>query len=410
VKEKFVYPEGIENAGRTFAEGLCGRALRNWRSTLNTEFVQKGKYARDVYGNIPLAVWEEFVDQKKTAEAVALSVQQKEKAMKAAENPHRLGLGGYAAKMATWRKEEEERRVAGLPTIFEGMDERSRNWILARVLAIPPDDNVSFQKPLIEQIYQKLEGLAEMQKKGLFVPDKEKDMLTAVIETPEHPGRVRGISSTLPWGKAFREHRSSYKKRDHYKKKLEDKMREIAKQELIGFFIQQQQQQASVRPSAENLISGGFGQVPPNMMLAQIGAIPTPSRVGSIANAKHHVDEIVEDTPCKLVIPYGRKLDKFREVGTTMTLTGRVFPNPPPPEYAWVQVVSISDESCEIDIPTEDGIELLSVARNQYILWHRRDIILNASLSTLQPSQERVSPGSRCCNGRVHDGWGTWRR
>jgi hypothetical protein len=39
VKEKFVYPEGRENAGRTFDEGLCGRALRNWRSTLNTEFV-----------------------------------------------------------------------------------------------------------------------------------------------------------------------------------------------------------------------------------------------------------------------------------------------------------------------------------------------------------------------------------
>jgi hypothetical protein len=80
-----------------------------------------------VYGNIPLAVWEEFVDQKKMAEAVALSVQQKEKAMKAAENPHRLGSGGYASKMAKWRKEEEERRVVGLPTIFEGMDERSRN-------------------------------------------------------------------------------------------------------------------------------------------------------------------------------------------------------------------------------------------------------------------------------------------
>jgi hypothetical protein len=47
--------------------------------------------------------------------------------MKAAENPHRLCSGGYAAKMAKWRKEEEERRVAGLPTIFEGMDESSRN-------------------------------------------------------------------------------------------------------------------------------------------------------------------------------------------------------------------------------------------------------------------------------------------
>jgi hypothetical protein len=317
-----------------------------------------------VYGNIPLAVWEEFVDQKKTTEAVALSVQQKEKVMKATENPHRLASGGYAAKMAKWRKEEEKRRVAGLPAIFEGMDERSRNWILARVPAIPPDGNVSFHKTSTEQIYHKLEGLAEMQKNGLFVPDREKDMLTAAIGTPEHSGRVRGISSTLPWGKAFREHRSSYKKQ------LEDKMREIAKKELIGFFIQQQQ--ASLGPpSAENLISGGFGQVPPNLMLAQIGAIPTPSSVGSIANAKHPVDDIVEDTPCKLVIPFGRKLDKFREVGTTMALTGHVFPNPPPPEYAWAQVVSGSDESCEIDIPTEDGIELLGDARNQYILCHR---------------------------------------
>jgi hypothetical protein len=58
VKEKFVYLKGIENVGRTFAKGLCGIALRNWRSTLNTEFVQKGKDARDVYGNIPLTVWE----------------------------------------------------------------------------------------------------------------------------------------------------------------------------------------------------------------------------------------------------------------------------------------------------------------------------------------------------------------
>jgi hypothetical protein len=75
-----------------------------------------------------------------------------------------------------------------------------------------------------------------------------------------------------------------------------------------------------------------------------------------------------------------------------MALTGRVFPNPPPLEYAWVQVFSVSDESCEIDIPTEDGIKLLGDARNQYILWHRRDIILNASPSPLQPSQGRVPP------------------
>ena len=130
VKEKFVFSEDTEREGseaRKFAEGLCGRALRNWRSVLNTEFVKKDKDARNVYGNIPLDVLEEFKEQKRTEEAQAQSLQAQEKAKKAAENPHRLGSGGYAAKLAKWRQEEEERRVAGLPEFFEGMDERSRN-------------------------------------------------------------------------------------------------------------------------------------------------------------------------------------------------------------------------------------------------------------------------------------------
>jgi hypothetical protein len=75
---------------------------------LSTEFVHKGKDARVVYGNILLTVWEEFVEQKKMVEAIALSVQQKENDMKAADNPHHLGLGGYATKLAKLRQEEEE--------------------------------------------------------------------------------------------------------------------------------------------------------------------------------------------------------------------------------------------------------------------------------------------------------------
>jgi hypothetical protein len=73
-------------------------------------------------------------------------------------------------------------------------------------------------------------------KKGLFRPDREKDMLTVAIGIPEHSDRVRGMSSTLPYGKTFHEHRSSYKKRDR-SKDLEDKKREITKQEFLGFFI-----------------------------------------------------------------------------------------------------------------------------------------------------------------------------
>ena len=91
---------------------------------LNIEFVQKSKDARAEYGNILLVVWEEFKEHKTTKKAKALSKENVEKAKKVDENPHRLGSGGYAAKLAKWRQMEEERRVAGLPDLFEGMDER----------------------------------------------------------------------------------------------------------------------------------------------------------------------------------------------------------------------------------------------------------------------------------------------
>jgi hypothetical protein len=66
-EKKCAFPEGTENTARTFVEGLCERSLRKWRSVLNIEYVQKGKHVRAVYGSILLAVWVEFVEEKKTA-------------------------------------------------------------------------------------------------------------------------------------------------------------------------------------------------------------------------------------------------------------------------------------------------------------------------------------------------------
>uniref|UniRef100_K3ZL37 Transposase Tnp1/En/Spm-like domain-containing protein n=1 Tax=Setaria italica TaxID=4555 RepID=K3ZL37_SETIT len=105
VKERFNFPEGQEKF--------------------------KGKYARDDFVKIPIDMWEEFKQQKNTLEAKALSEENTAKAMKAAENPHHLGAGGYVAKIAKWRREEVERRRACLPNMFVGLDERSRNWVLA---------------------------------------------------------------------------------------------------------------------------------------------------------------------------------------------------------------------------------------------------------------------------------------
>uniref|UniRef100_K3YLQ7 Uncharacterized protein n=1 Tax=Setaria italica TaxID=4555 RepID=K3YLQ7_SETIT len=270
-------PESDPTADHQDLLGIC---FRNWRSTLNKEYVQKSKNARDDF---------EFKQQKNTPEAKALSEENTVKATKAAKNPHHLGVGGYAAKITKWRRDEEERKRASLPDMFAGLDERRRNWA---------------------------------QKKCLFRSDREKDQLTTAIGTAEHSGH----------------------------KNLKEKMREIAKQEFLEFLANHAMSQMMADPT----VSDGQRQ-------------DSSSSASSIENVRYPVDNIQVDTPCRLVIPYGRKQNKFREVATGMEVTGH---------------------SCEIDIPTDEGIEVLGDAKNQYILWHHRDIVMNASPETSRPSQE----------------------
>jgi hypothetical protein len=47
--------------------------------------------------------------------------------------------------------------------------------------------------------------LAAQDSYGSFSRVREDDILTAAHETPEHRGRVRGMSSSLGWGKGFGE-------------------------------------------------------------------------------------------------------------------------------------------------------------------------------------------------------------
>jgi hypothetical protein len=38
---------------------------------------------------------------------------------------------------------------------------------------------------------------------GTFIPDREKDELTAALGNPEHPGRTRGTPGSVPWKLGF---------------------------------------------------------------------------------------------------------------------------------------------------------------------------------------------------------------
>jgi hypothetical protein len=52
-------------------------------------------------------------------------------------------------------------------------------------------------------VADRVKTLAAQGGNGSFSRVREDDILTAALETPEHRGRVRGMSSSLGWGKGF---------------------------------------------------------------------------------------------------------------------------------------------------------------------------------------------------------------
>ncbi|OEL15451.1 hypothetical protein BAE44_0023530 [Dichanthelium oligosanthes] len=129
------------------------------------------KDATKDFERIPSYVWANFVEQKNIDEAKALSDQNSRKAKKNAKNPHHLGVGGYAGKVPKWRKEEEERRLAGLPDVLARLDDRSRNWVLARQPKLTPQGEVRFEKPTMELIFQRLQQISQKRSQGQFKPN-----------------------------------------------------------------------------------------------------------------------------------------------------------------------------------------------------------------------------------------------
>ncbi|BAH94790.1 Os10g0199200 [Oryza sativa Japonica Group] len=113
-----------------------------------------------------------------------------------------------------------------------------------------------------------------------------------------------------------------------------------------------------------------------------------PSSVESVENTTYPVDSITGPTPCNLVVPIGRA-GKTKEVASGLAISGRQFHNSSIlVDYARVQVARVHGDqmSLELDIPTPEGIELLGDAVNQFILWHRRDIILTGQFTLMTPA------------------------
>jgi hypothetical protein len=196
----------------------------------------------------------------------------------------------------------------------------------------------------------------------------------------------------MPWKVGFPKDVWSYKKRDRYKKNIEDAIEE----KMNAMF------ETKFRAFVDNFSQGR--QLAELKQVTQTLSPPPPlSSIGSTTalHTWYPMDDITGDTSCRLHISLGRVGNKTKEVAIGVAMSGRVFHNNPiPAEYAKVLVHEITDKAY-IDYPldhvTPEGVKELGEAVNEFILWNRREIVLDgpatpkekeASLPTSQKEKE----------------------
>jgi hypothetical protein len=227
---RFVFPRGSGKLMNEYVMKQWATMFRNWRSEMNTKWAKKGLDPTKRY-KITTGQWAVFLEQRRDPEFIARSEANTELAKKNKYH-HLLGIGGYQRQVPKWRQEEAAKKAEGLPTLSEQLGERTTNWIRAQKPR-ETDTGVSFDDPMLDEAAKSIFAMAAKQHEGLFQPQRERDILTASLGNPEHPGRVRGISLKEGWKEGFGpEWEGEYKKRDRYKKEMKSYFKEEAKKDF----------------------------------------------------------------------------------------------------------------------------------------------------------------------------------
>jgi hypothetical protein len=124
--------------------------------------------------------------------------------------PHKTGRKGYRGKRKEWEEEDAKLTVEGKHNPWDQFPGRSRPYLRARVGKKKKNTSegsrgITFSNPAVVGVADRVKTLAAQCSDGSFSGVGEDDILTAALETPEHRGRVRGVSSSLGWGKGFGE-------------------------------------------------------------------------------------------------------------------------------------------------------------------------------------------------------------
>ncbi|KAJ1256407.1 hypothetical protein BS78_K035500 [Paspalum vaginatum] len=275
LKKVFQFPHGSDEKAKSYA----------LKTYLNNKYVKNNLTPFEKYGKITQAQWDEIMRQKTIDEAKELSKANTTQAKRDMHKPY-LGPGG------------EDAIAKGLPDPYEGLKECMFHWCKAREFKVARGQK-DLAKPETKAVVSRIRSLAELQKAGKFVPDREKDCLT------------------LNWKEGFTEDRAKYKKHGRYKQEMRQTAEEVYTKKLRDL----------VESSIPVLARQG-------LIVAQ--APPSADLEG------HAVDTITFPTPCELRIPLGIH-GRTKEVVRSLAILGSGLFHGTPilPNYARVHIHSV---------------------------------------------------------------------
>jgi hypothetical protein len=382
------FPGHIKARGFRAAMKMIAKLWRSHKSNLVNRYMAKDLEPFSKYPYIKREDWEAFVALK-SSEAFQTESSAKKLLRAKHKQPHILGTGGYMGKRPIWQAENDKLANEGRENPWLQFPGRSQSYLRARG-KLSDSGEITFTSGEIEAVAEKVKEKAAQSFKGSFTGVREHDELSSALGNPEHPGCVRGVSSSQGWKLGFPEHIGMYKKRKRSGDIDVEALTQSITETVYQGIVQRFAAQGVVIPSDP------AGDSPIARGKSSQASREVEQPVFSPSMEPDTIDLLDGPTPCSLVIrPGGYQIEVAK---------GQVHPEvqvlhtvPIRPGYAvvFVDFVHANAVDTDLPVPPNDEIQKLGQARLQRIQWNRGAILVQATEpSRSDPPRPSSAPSS----------------
>ena len=328
LKAIFDWPSTHEAELRDWTMKKMAVLFQDFKKKLYSQFLKTGEAPDpEKYKKITDDEWEAFLEYKTSEEGATASARNAGNAANK-KYSHKMGSGGYKGSIPKWEKMEEDLYARGITPATHDWPTRTKHWYYGHGGTLSPIDGSLVFPEDLRELAQRLLDILRASDRGEFVADRDRDELTYALGNKEHPGRTRGVGTSVSWKKGFQEHAATYRSRSRKKAEYEQRVRDLEQTVAAqGSKLQEMESEMERRMKVAWLqiqqATGGTGSTEPAPLQQATGgtgstehaplqdaALISPPQQYQSSHAstqaakpvRYPVDEITQRTACELVV------------------------------------------------------------------------------------------------------------